>query len=160
MIALVKAVHIAALLLWCAGLIALPLMLSRHRRRESQMHYSRLRLLTHDSFSFIVTPAAVIAIAAGTLLIWLRQAFEPWMYAKLAAVGLLVCLHAFIGHVVVETSERRGGYLPPPAAPLLLAILLVISVILLLVLDKPRIENIAPDWLRTPLGRQLPEVPI
>jgi len=115
---IVKGLHIAALVLWCAGLVALPLMLGKHRIDDDQADYGRLRLLTHDSYSFIVTPAAVIAIAAGTLLIYLRGVFEPWMFAKLVAVGLLVSLHALVGHTVILMSERRGEYAPPSSVPL------------------------------------------
>ena len=36
-LSIVKSLHIAALILWCAGLLALPLMLAKHRRDEAQM---------------------------------------------------------------------------------------------------------------------------
>ena len=161
-LSIVKALHIAALILWCAGLIALPLVLAKHSRDEAQTTYARLRLLTHDSYTMIVTPAAVVAIAAGTALIYLRGVFEPWMFAKLVAVGLLVCLHAFVGHVVLLMSERRGEYAPPSAVPLVVASILTMTVVLLLVLAKPVVPDIAPAWLKTPQNRQLPveETPI
>ncbi|MBN2973116.1 CopD family protein [Roseomonas aeriglobus] len=161
-LSIVKGLHIAALILWCAGLIALPLVLAKHRRGEAQTTYARLRLLTHDSYTMIVTPAAVIAIAAGTALIYLRGAFAPWMFAKLVAVGLLVCLHALVGHTVVLMSERRGDYAPPPAAPLVVGSIATMVVVLLLVLAKPIVPDIAPAWLKAPQNRQLPveETPI
>lgn len=161
-LSIVKSLHIAALILWCAGLLALPLMLAKHRRDEAQMTYARLRLLTHDSYTMIVTPAAVIAIAAGTALIYLRGVFEPWMFAKLVAVGLLVCLHAFVGHIVVLMSERRGDYTPPSSAPLIAGSVATMIVVLLLVLAKPVVPDIAPAWLKAPQNRQLPveETPI
>lgn len=161
-LAIIKGLHIAALILWCAGLIALPLVLAKHRRDEAQTAYARLRLLTHDSYTMIVTPAAVVAIAAGTALIYLRGVFEPWMFAKLVAVGLLVCLHAFVGHVVILMSERRGEYQPPSPTPLILASIATMVVVLTLVLAKPVIPDLAPAWLKAPQNRQLPveETPI
>lgn len=158
----VKGLHIAALILWCAGLIALPLVLSKHDVGEQQADYARLRRITHYGYTRIVTPAAVIAIAAGTGLIFLRGVFEPWMFAKLVAVGLLVCLHAFVGHVVLLMSERRGEYAPPSAVPLVVASILTMTVVLLLVLAKPVVPDIAPAWLKAPQNRQLPveETPI
>lgn len=161
-LSIVKGLHIAALILWCAGLIALPLVLAKHRRDEAQTTYARLRLLTHDSYTMIVTPAAVIAIAAGTALIYLRGVFEPWMFAKLVAVGLLVCLHAFVGHIVILMSERRGEYQPPSPAALVVASIVTIIIVLLLVLAKPVIPDVAPAWLKAPQDRQLPveETPI
>lgn len=161
-VTLVKSLHIAALILWCAGLVALPLMLGKHRTDEAQADYARLRLLTHDSYAFIVTPAAVVAIAAGTLLIYLRGVFEPWMFAKLVAVGLLVALHALVGHTVLLMSERRGEYAPPSAVPLITGSIATMIAVLLLVLAKPVVPDILPHWLTVPQHRQLPvdETPI
>ncbi|MDQ0836535.1 CopD family protein [Sphingomonas faeni] len=153
---LVKALHIAALILWCAGLFALPLVLAKHDEGEAQADYARLRRITHYGYIRIVTPAAVIAIAAGTALIFLRGAFVPWMFAKLVAVGLLVALHAVIGHTVVQMSERRGEYVPPSAVPLLGATMAIMIAVLLLVLGKPVMPDLTPRWLDAPQHHQLP----
>ena len=155
-LAWVKGLHIAALILWCAGLVALPLVLSKHDVAEEQADYARLRRITHYGYTRIVTPAAVVAIAAGTALIFLRQVFEPWMFAKLVAVGLLVALHALVGHVVVLMSERRGEYAPPSSKPLLAVVLATMTVVLALVLAKPVIPDLTPAWLDGPQNRQLP----
>lgn len=161
-VTLVKAVHIAALIIWCAGLVALPLALGSHERDEAQADYARLRRITHYSYIRLVTPAAVVAIIAGTTLVFLRATFEPWLFAKLVAVGLLVSLHALIGHTVVLMSERAGDYVPPSAVPLILVTLATMVAVLVLVLAKPRITEVFPDWLDHPRGRQLPfdETPI
>jgi len=153
---LVKALHIAALILWCAGLVALPLVLSRHDADEEQADYARLRRISHHGYTRIVTPAAIIAIAAGTALIFLRGAFVPWMFAKLVAVGLLVTLHALIGHTVVLMSERRGEYAPPTPVPLIGAMLGTMTAVLLLVLAKPVMPDLIPAWLEAPQNRHLP----
>ncbi|WP_228242301.1 CopD family protein [Porphyrobacter sp. GA68] len=161
-LSLVKALHIAALVLWCAGLIGLPLMLSKHEIGESQASYSQLRLLTHRAYAFFVTPAAVIAIAAGTALIFLGNVFTLWMLIKLVVVGVLVSLHAWIGHLVVLMSERRGSFAPRSAIPVLVPICAAMLAILFLVLGKPALESFAPAWLYEPLGHELPldETPI
>jgi len=153
---LVKAAHIAALILWCAGLVALPLVLAKHDTDEQQADYTRLRKMTHYGYTRIVTPAAVVAISAGTALLFLRGVFVPWMFAKLVAVGLLVALHALIGHTVVLMSERRGDYAPPSATPLVAAMIVAMSVVLLLVLAKPVMPDLIPSWLEAPHERQLP----
>lgn len=155
-VALVKAVHIAALVIWCAGLLALPLMLSKHEIGETQSNYGRLRLLTHVTYSYIVTPCAVVAITAGTALIFLRGVFVPWMFAKLVAVGLLVALHTRIGHIVLLMSERRGSYQPRSSAWMVAGSIATIVAVLALVLGKPIIPGFAPDWLATPRNAQLP----
>lgn len=153
---LVKSLHIAALILWCAGLFALPLVLAKHDADEEQADYTRLRRITHHGYTRIVTPAAVVAIAAGTALIFLRGAFVPWMFAKLVAVGLLVSLHALIGHTVVLMSERRGEYQPPTPTPLIVVTIATMTVVLLLVLAKPAAPDVMPAWLKAPMDRHLP----
>jgi len=164
MIAIVKFFHIAALAIWCAGLVGLPLLLSKHDSSDAQAAYARLRLLTHQTYIFIITPAAVITIALGTALIFLRDVFVPWMFAKLVAVGVLVLLHAWIGHITLRVGEQQGEYQPPRFWPPLMLSVTAFAVltILLLVLGKPPLgPDLAPDWLLEPRGQLLPvdEVP-
>ena len=107
-LSLVKALHIAALVVWCAGLLGLPLMLSKHEIGEGQASYSQLRLLTHRAYSYLVTPAAIIAISAGTLLIFLAGVFTLWMFVKLLMVGVLVAWLGWTGLLfVLEMFELR-----------------------------------------------------
>lgn len=162
MIAALKFFHIAALSIWCAGLVGLPLLLARHHPADDQHRFSRWRLVTHVAYVGVVTPAAVIAISLGTALVFLRDVFVPWMFVKLALVGLLVLAHAWIGHVTLQAGERQGDYRAPPAAPLLVVSGVAMLVILILVLGKPFVgEGIVPPWLLNPQGQPLPvdEVP-
>ena len=165
MIALVKFLHIAALCVWSAGLIGLPLVLARHAPGDDQAEFARLREVTHRAYTGVVTPAAVIAIALGTALIFMRGVFEPWMFAKLVGVGVLVLLHAWIGHITLIVGERQGTYDPPRGWPLMTISVATLAgvVILLLVLGKPLLsESLVPDWLVQPQDQPLPlrEVPV
>lgn len=162
MITAVKALHIAALIVWCAGLLGLPMMLRHLEPGQDQVTYAKLRLITHYAYTHVVTPAALIAVAAGIGLIFLRDVFAAWLIAKLAAVGLLACVHGFEGHVVLKAGEKKGDYDTPGAAWMIVPGAAMMSLILLLVLWKPPIPATAfPDWLTTPRGNQLPfpEVP-
>ncbi|MCW2405223.1 putative membrane protein [Sphingobium sp. B1D7B] len=161
-IPLIKGLHIAAILLWAAGLIALPLLLAQHERGQGQQAYQRIRRFTHYGYTHLLTPAAVIAVAAGTALLFLREVFVPWMFGKLLFVGLLVGLHAWIGNLVVRMGEHGNQRQPSPILPLVLLALLLCAAIFAIVLSKPSIDLTMPDWLTTPRGRQLPvdEVPI
>ncbi|WP_230532594.1 CopD family protein [Microvirga roseola] len=152
-----KSLHIAMLGLWCAGLFALPLMLARHDPAISQSDYARIRRATHYGYTFVITPAAVIAIASGTLLIFLREVFVLWMFAKLVFVALLVAFHAWVSYIIVAVAETEGSHTPPE--PLLPTLLLTVPIlaILTLVLAKPELSEIPmPDWLEEPRGVQLP----
>lgn len=152
-----KGLHVASLALWCGGLFALPLMLGRHDPAIGQADYTRVRRATHFGYTYVVTPAATTAIASGTLLIFLRDVFVTWMFAKLVFVALLVAFHAWVGHTLVAVAETKGTHRPPsPVVPLLLLFLPVLAV-LTLVLWKPDLGVIPlPRWLHEPLGLQLP----
>lgn len=160
-IPLFKVVHIAALAIWCGGLLALPMMLARHDPAGMVEDSRFIRHATHAIYTQCVTPAAVIAVSAGTWLIFLREVFVPWLFAKLAFVVLLVVAHVWIGHIVARTVEDPDFHSPPrPVLPISAVIILMIA-ILILVLAKPALNWIVmPDWLLEPRGGQLPfEVP-
>lgn len=168
MIALFKALHIIGLVVWCAGLIALPIMIQIYGRAaaiRTQTGYSEFRLLSHRGYVELVTPAAVIAVGAGTVLIFLEEVRDPWMMAKLAAVGGMAICHAWIGHMVSMTGVKNGAYRLPTPIPVLVGAIGLIAAVLYLVLGKPDLAPLAtslPDWLLQPLDRELPSslVPI
>ncbi|MGK9054256.1 CopD family protein [Neorhizobium petrolearium] len=152
-----KALHVSMLGLWCAGLFALPLMLSKHDPAVGQADYTRIRRATHYGYTFIITPAALVAIASGTLLVFLREVLVLWMFAKLVFVALLVAFHAWVSYVLVAVAETEGSHTPPaPLVPLLLLMVPILS-ILFLVLAKPDFGEIPlPELITEPRGGQLP----
>jgi len=168
MIALFKALHVIGLVVWCAGLIALPIIIQAYGRVanvRTQTGYSEFRLLTHRGYVELVTPAAVIAVGAGTVLIFLEEVRDPWMMAKLAAVAGMAICHAWIGHMVSMTGEENGAYRLPTPMPVLFGAVGLMGMVLWLVLAKPDLAPLTgflPDWLHQPLGRELPSslVPI
>ena len=161
MIALTKALHIAALALWCGGLLALPVILHAYGRRpeaHSQAGFAEFRLLAHRAYTRLVTPAAVVAIAAGTLLIFLEGLRDGWLMAKLAAVAAMVLIHAWIGHLIAMTGEGAGRYRLPSPLPAFGGLVVLMGAVLWLVLAKPDLAHLVdqlPLWLRQPLGRDL-----
>lgn len=151
-----KAGHIFGLIIWCGGLIAMPLMLARHDPAVSQVDYRRIRRATHLTYVLAVTPAAVLSVIAGTWLIFMRGTFVPWFYTKLMVVMLLVAAHMWIGEVLVSVAESRGRRRPPRPWLPVGAVLVPAIVILILVLGKPDLTLQFPDWLREPLGVDFP----
>lgn len=157
LIVVTKVLHIAALMVWCAGLVLLPLMFSLHPEGIDQRRFNRLRLLTHAAYTQVVTPAAVIAVGAGILLTFLREVFEQWFAAKLLLVSGLVLFHAWTGHHVAQIAEHRESYEPPYGGyPIAIGGLVLMAVILAIVLLKPVMpEGLIPDWLARPYGARL-----
>ena len=152
-----KALHVGFLALWMAGLFALLQMLAHHDRDLLKSESTQIRRATHYSYVWAVTPAAILAIATGAALIFLREVFTVWLLAKLVLVTGLVALHAWIGHTIITVAETDGRHEPPDALiPGLILIALILG-ILALVLAKPELEALPmPAWLQAPLDRRLP----
>ena len=163
MVAGLKFLHIAAMVAWCAAMIALPLMLWLYggiwRRRagseQTQARYAEFRLITHYGYIGFATPAAIIAIAAGTGLIFADQVFDLWFVAKLALAEGMSLVHAWIGHLILSSAEQRGLHdLPSPVWALALGIPLMAGV-LWLVLAKPDLAwtaDLMPEFMLAPRG--------
>lgn len=163
MIAALKGLHIAALVIWCAGLIALPLLLAFHKQLttapDTEARYRQFRIATHVLYTAIATPAAIIAISAGTALIFAAQVYEPWLLLKLAFVSVMVFAHAFCGHMVLLSGERPIDWRMPPVILTLLVTIPVMTGILWLVLVKPDLSELAndlPEWMTEPRDIALP----
>lgn len=153
----VKALHLSCVAIWIAGLIALPVMLARHDRAIVQAEFAQIRRATHFGYVWVITPVAILAIFSGSVLIFMREVFTVWIFAKLVLVTGLVAMHAWVGHTIVTVAETEGQHEPPgPLVPTLLVFGLVIG-ILSLVLAKPDLAGLpVPSWLLKPLGHQLP----
>ena len=153
----VKALHLSFVAVWIAGLIALPRMLARHDRAIVQAEFAQIRRATHFGYVWVITPVAILAIGTGSALIFMRDVFTVWIFAKLVLVTGLVAMHAWVGHTIIAVAETEGQHEPPePLLPTMVIFGLVIAV-LFLVLSKPELEALAmPSWLLKPLGHQLP----
>jgi len=155
MIAAVKFIHFVGLACWCAALIALPLLMHAHGGMRDQRQFARFRLVTHVSYIAFATPAALIAIAAGTALVFLARVFEPWLLAKLAVVAAMVLVHVWLGHLIQRSGEQPGRARPAhPLVGLALALPLI-GVVLALVLTKPDLSALTaliPDQFLVPRG--------
>lgn len=162
MIAFLKAVHISALAIWCAGLLLLPVLLHLHgrdKRFRTQAGFTEFRWITHYSYTLVISPAAVIAVAAGTTLIFWLEVLDAWMALKLLAVTGMVLLHAWFGHLIVQAGEKRSAYSLPPVGLSLIALVPLIGLVLWLVLAKPDIADLLtllPHSLQEPRGNAIP----
>lgn len=99
-----KVLHLAAVTLWCAALLYLPLALGAARDGDRLAQHRVLRLL----YTSVATPAALVAIASGTLIFLWQGPLAPWLVVKLALVALVVLMHAGVGLLVLR-SERAGS---------------------------------------------------
>ena len=71
-----KFLHIAALAVWMAGLLYLPALLCAHRRINDRQDFARVRMASRFVYLLIASPAACIAVGAGTALLFLNPGME------------------------------------------------------------------------------------
>ncbi len=130
---LLKFIHLSTISLWAGGLLCLPTLIALNRPEEDVPLHKTVRFL----YVVLVSPAALVAIASGTALIFMQGAYDEWFSAKMAAVGLMVILHVFTGLRLVASFSRGLMFSIIPATMLTISLLSVIAAILWIVLAKP-----------------------
>jgi protoporphyrinogen IX oxidase len=151
-IALLKFVHIATIAVWASGLISLPgLYVQRAHVKDDDALY-RLQMMVRYAYVAIISPAAFMAVASGTALIFWQQTYIPWFSLKLLFVGVLVILHILTGLVIIRLFKEGEVY---PVWRFVMATILtsiVVAVIVFVALAKPLVELELPEDLTRPGG--------
>ncbi len=133
-----KLIHIAAIVVWSAGLLYLPGLFARHPGAMGDPDaFRRLRRQTRLVYVGLMSPAAVIAVASGTVLVFLAASLGGWMVLKLFAVAAMVLLHAYLGRwmgLLYENPDLRSSL---AHHALILPGMIVIAVVITLVSWKP-----------------------
>ena len=133
----IKLLHIAAIAAWSAGLFYLPALFAEHARVEAGADFRRLRHRTRLTYVVFTSPAAVIAVVTGTMMIPLVATLGIWLVFKLAAVGLMVMIHVYFGRLMgllYENPQMRGPWLH---LVMLVPVLVVVSLVLVAITAKP-----------------------
>lgn len=133
----IKLLHIAAIAAWSAGLVYLPALFAEHARVEAGASFRRLRHRTRMTYVMFTSPAAVIAVVTGTMMIPLVATLGIWLVYKLVAVGLMVLVHVYFGRVMglLYTDPRWRS--PLQHLLLLVPVLTVVALILVVITLKP-----------------------
>ena len=152
MVALLKLVHVAAISIWAAGLISLPGLYVQRVHVSDKDSLYRLQKMVRFAYVTIISPAAFVAVASGTALIFGQQVYAPWFSLKLLFVAVLVILHVLTGLVIIRLF-REGEVYPVWRFILVTAITgVIIAAILFIVLAKPDLDVAFPDSLTQPGG--------
>lgn len=150
MIALVKFIHFMAISIWVSGLISLPSLYVQRARVHNDDDRFRLQKIVRFSYVKILSPAAFIAVASGTTLIFLQSTYLSWFSAKLVLVAGLVLIHVLTGLVIIRLFDEGEVY-PPWRFVTVTALSIIISVgIVYLALAKPEIPALLPEWVLEP----------
>jgi len=108
---LLKSLHIATVALWFAGLALLPQLLAARARVGGDDEDAHFIPLTRRLYFHLMTPAAVLGVALGIVLIALGQP-GAWLAAKLALIALAALLHAYLGLALYDASNGRNRHRP------------------------------------------------
>lgn len=133
------ALHIAALVFWVAGLLLLPALIAgMDLRRGKPLVLRRENIgMPRLVFTRIATPAALLAITAGTCVFLLDVTLEVWLLLKLALVAGLVLTHTLAGLLILRAEHLTRGRLVLECRLLGAVTALLLLGILWTVLAKP-----------------------
>jgi putative membrane protein len=135
--------HIASLLFWCASLLYLLSVIVRacpsaRRLPDLPLLYRAQDSLARFVFTSITTPAALVAIAAGTLVFLLNRTVDPWLMLKMTLVSALVGIHTLTG-LLIRKLEDSGRVAAQARVLAVIATLLMLAIVWT-VLAKPVLE--------------------
>lgn len=135
--ALVKAIHILSLGVWVGGLLLFPALLAERGNHAAGPALHRMHRRARFLYTAVLSPAAILAIASGTTLIFLREVYVPWLGAKLLLVAGLAMIHVFAARRIVEMFQAEARPHPRLGALAFAATALLVAGTLSLVLAKP-----------------------
>jgi uncharacterized membrane protein len=138
-----KFAHLAAIAVWSGGLIALPFLFWQRRALAPGADLNRLHRITRLVYVELTSPAAFIAIATGTALIFLQATFVEWFSLKMLLVGIMAMLHVVAGLVLHQLFSPKGHFGRLSYVSLTTAYVVVIAGILWVVLAKPHLDSAA-----------------
>ena len=105
-----KALHIAFMVTWFAGLFYLPRLFVYHAMSSDAPSIERFKIMERKLYFGIMTPGALFTIVFGVWL-WLGYGFSGgWLHAKLALVTGLVVYHIYCGRLMIAFKRDRNRY--------------------------------------------------
>lgn len=103
-----KALHVAAVIFWMAGLLYLPRLFVYHSTATPGGELSEtLKVQEAKLLGVIMAPASIAVWVLGLLMLWGNPTYlsEPWLHVKLALVIGLTGLHHY--YVVARKKFAR-----------------------------------------------------
>ncbi len=111
----IKAFHIIALVAWFSGLFYLPRLFVYHAEARDRISIDRFKVMEAKLYYYITTPAAILTILLGIILIMANlpgYMHMPWMHMKLTLVLLLMIYHTYLGLLLNDFANERKQHSP------------------------------------------------
>jgi len=107
-----KAFHLIAVVCWFAGIFYLPRLFVYHASTEDSAGSERFKIMERKLYRGIMTPAAVVAVLLGVILLMNglhAYKTQGWMHAKLALVVLLIAYHTmcYLYYKAFQRDENK-----------------------------------------------------
>ncbi|QNI02773.1 CopD family protein [Halomonas sp. SH5A2] len=133
-----KLLHIAALVVWCGSLLYLPALLSQALVLRKNSGFAQdSPPMPRFFYNSIATPAALVAIATGTLLFLMNGLLGGWLILKLGSVVAMVAAHACFGWLILRLEMGHYRWIKPANWFALCVAVAGILSVLAFVLAKP-----------------------
>ncbi|MFA7386176.1 MAG: CopD family protein [Thiohalobacteraceae bacterium] len=125
--------HILFLILWSASLLYFPQLVVREAATlDAEVEREAIRM-QRTLYAWIMTPAGLLTVLAGSWLLFERGFEGGWLPVKLALVTLLAFFHAYCGSLMDDYKRGRirrhlwfFGLLPLVPALLILAVVTLV----------------------------------
>ena len=109
----VKALHIAAVISWLAGLLYLPRLFVYHAGTDDELGHERFIVMERKLFVLMT----IAAIAAGIFGLWLLAGYAwqayggtVWLTIKLVLVAVLLAFHGYCGMLAARFRRRENRH--------------------------------------------------
>lgn len=109
----IKAFHIIFMVTWFSGLFYLPRLYVYHAETKDEISNARFKIMERKLYFGITTPGALFTILFGFWLFTFNPTYylnQPWMYAKLSLVGLLVIYHVYLGKILFSFRYDKNKH--------------------------------------------------
>lgn len=134
-----KLLHITAVIVWCGALLYLPgALAAAASAAPGQVPTDTRHRLLRQLYTLVATPAALLAIASGTVIFVAYDVLAVWLMAKLGVVGLLVLGHGACGLLVLRVERGEYRWTRGLAWFIVTSTLVWLAAIAWLVLEKPQ----------------------
>jgi len=130
-----KAFHIVFVVVWFAGLFALPRLFVYHAAINDTAGRDRFKIMERRMFG-MMTSGAALTLGLGIAMLVATPAYLEmrWLHIKLILVVLLLAFHVYCYRLLIEFREDRNSHSATwlrvfnelPLIPLLGAVLLVV----------------------------------
>ena len=109
-----KSLHVIAMVAWFAGLFYLPRLFVYHVECADEAGRRRFEIMERRLYQAIMTPAAVVTVLAGFVLLvdyaWAAYGTAGWLHTKLTLVALLVVYHWLCGRYLANLRDGRNRH--------------------------------------------------